>query len=166
MRRPDQLRQVLATAAERDLPVVLLTAGNSASGRAMVAAHSGALAGSGAGWEALTGSYGLHRVFDLAELADTLELFALRTRRWSAPGCGIATVHDSGLERAHAADVAEDVGVPFAPLADETTARLTELLDPGLLATNPLDVWGTGADPRELFSNCLTALADDESVQA
>ena len=81
-----------AAAATRS-PVVLLTAGNSASGRAMVAAHSGALAGSDGGWEALARAYGVHRVSDLAEMADTLELFALRaTRRdghrgaWPSPG--------------------------------------------------------------------------------
>src|SRR5215469_2671582 len=170
MRRPDQLRDVLATAAERDLPVVLLTAGNSASGRAMVAAHSGALAGSGAGWEALVRGYGLHRVTDLAEMADTLELFTLMTsrRRPSLPvheaGHGIATVHDSGLERAHAADLADELGVPFAAIGPATEARLADLLDPGLLPANPLDVWGTGAGTRELFGSCLMALADDESV--
>jgi len=175
IRDPVRLRQVLAQAAERDLPVVILTAGNSASGRAMVAAHSGALAGTGAGWEALTRSYGLHRVGDLAEMADTLELFTLLTKsrapgRSAAPRTpgqnGIATVHDSGLERAHAADVADELGVPFAPLAESTKARLTARLDPGLIAANPLDVWGTGASTRELVSHCLTALADDESVQA
>lgn len=166
IREPARLRQALAQAAERDLPVLLLTAGNSASGRAMVAAHSGALAGSDAGWEALTRGYGLHRVSDVAEMADALELFSLLTRRRPRAGSGIATVHDSGLERAHAADVADELGVPFAPLAESTRARLTELLDAGLVATNPLDVWGTGASTRELFCNCLTILADDESVQA
>lgn len=166
IREPVRLRHVLALAAERDLPVIAFTAGNSATGRAMVAAHSGALAGSDAGWEALTRGYGLHRVSDLAELADTLELFTLLTKRRVTAGSGIAAVHDSGLERAHAVDVADELGVPFAPLGESTTARLTALLDPGLLATNPLDVWGTGADTRELFSHCLKTLADDESVQA
>ena len=173
MRQPDELRNVLARAAERGLPVVLLTAGNSASGRAMVAAHSGALAGSDGGWEALVRYYGIHRVSDLAEMADALELFALRaTRRAGHParatsdGHGIATVHDSGLERAHTADVADEVGVPFAAISDATKAKLEALLDPGLLATNPLDVWGTGAGTRELFAGSLTALAEDESVDA
>jgi acyl-CoA synthetase (NDP forming) len=173
MRQPAELRKVLARAAERDVPVVLLTAGGSESGRAMVAAHSGALAGSDGGWEALVRHYGVHRVSDLAEMADALELFALRvTRRgWRAPGAlsaghGIATVHDSGLERAHTADVADEVGVPFAAISDTTKAKLEELLDPGLLATNPLDVWGTGAETRELFAGSLTALAEDESVDA
>jgi acetate---CoA ligase (ADP-forming) len=173
MRQPDELRKVLTRAAERDVPVVLLTAGRSASGRAMVAAHSGALAGSDGGWEALVRYYGIHRVSDLGEMADTLELFALRaTRRTSRPasiggdGHGIATVHDSGLERAHTADVADEVGVPFASISDATKAKLEELLDPGLLATNPLDVWGTGADTREVFAGSLTALAEDECVDA
>src|SRR6185437_120897 len=105
----------------RDIPVVLLTAGHSASGRAMVAAHSGALAGSDGGWEALARAYGVHRVADLAELADTLELFTLQAatpRRKAAgragPARGLATVHDSGLERAHAADLADELGIPFA----------------------------------------------------
>jgi acyl-CoA synthetase (NDP forming) len=180
MRDPGRLRRVLASAAVRDIPVVLLTVGGSASGRRMVAAHSGALAAADGGWEALARAYGVHRVGDLAELADTVELFAIgrRPRPSGVPGCdrgpdgtvlgppGIATVHDSGLERAHTADLAEELGVPFAPISAATTARLTELLDPGLLATNPLDVWGNGADTRGLFAASLTALADDPRVAA
>jgi acyl-CoA synthetase (NDP forming) len=174
IRQPAGLRLVLATAAERDIPVVLLTAGHSASGRAMVAAHSGALAGTDGGWEALARAYGIHRVGDLAELADTLELFSLRADRRAqaaarhrpGPGRGIATVHDSGLERAHAADMADELRVPYAAISDQTKRRLEGLLDPGLLATNPLDVWGTGASTRELFAGCLTALADDDAVDA
>ncbi|HET7016890.1 MAG TPA: acetate--CoA ligase family protein, partial [Streptosporangiaceae bacterium] len=170
MREPDKLRSVLDVAAERDLPVILLTAGQSESGRAMVAAHSGALAGSGAGWEALVRHYGIHRVSDLAELADTAELFSLLTRSRrlvktdARAGRGIATVHDSGLERAHTADVAEELGVPFAAISVSTKSKLTELLDPGLLPTNPLDVWGTGASTRELFGSCLEVLAQDDST--
>jgi acetate---CoA ligase (ADP-forming) len=171
MRQPDRLRAVLAAAAERDIPVILLTAGGSASGRALVAAHSGALAADDGGWEALARAHGVHRVGDLAELADTLELFAIG-RRAPAPAAsqpaarGIATVHDSGLERAHVADVAEQLGVAFAPIGGNTMSRLGELLDPGLEPGNPLDVWGTGADTRKLFGDSLTALADDPAVAA
>ncbi|MFY9888887.1 MAG: CoA-binding protein, partial [Streptosporangiaceae bacterium] len=70
------LREVLARAAGQDVPVVLLTAGSSVAGQAMVAAHSGALAGSDGAWEAIARAYGVHRVSDLAEFADTLELFS------------------------------------------------------------------------------------------
>ncbi|HTW03310.1 MAG TPA: acetate--CoA ligase family protein [Streptosporangiaceae bacterium] len=168
IREPHRLRSVLGRAAERDIPVVLLTVGRSASGRMMVNAHSGALAADDGGWEALARAYGVHRAGDLAELADTVELFAVgrRAARGRAQGAGIATVHDSGLERAHAADLAEDVGVPFATIGAATKARLAEILDPGLIPANPLDVWGTGADTRDLFCESLIRLAGDPSVGA
>ena len=173
MREPDRLRAALAAAAARDIPVVLLTVGGSAAGRTMVAAHSGALAAGDGGWAALAAAYGVHRVGDLAELADTLELFgAGRRARWPAGGAahgrraGIATVHDSGLERAHTADLADAAGVPFAEIAPATTDLLAGLLDPGLLPTNPLDVWGTGSDTEGLFTGSLTTLAGDPAVAA
>ncbi len=159
------LRSVLADALAADVPVALLSAGISAAGTALVSAHSGALAAADGAWEALAAAYGLHRVRDLAELADTLELFAAGRR--CVPGtAGIATVHDSGLERAHAADLAAGLGVPFAPLAPATTDRLAAALDPGLAAANPLDVWGTGRDTEPLFAECLSALAADPAVAA
>src|SRR5262249_57476430 len=71
-----------------------------------------------------------------------------------------------GLERAHTADLADAAGVPFAEIAPATTDRLTNLLDPGLLPTNPLDVWGTGSDTEGLFTGSLTTLAGDPAVAA
>ena len=79
------LRHVLAVAAARDIPVVMLTVGSSAAGREMVTAHSGALVGADGGWEALARAYGVHRVNDLAELADTIELFAASRGRAPPP---------------------------------------------------------------------------------
>jgi acyl-CoA synthetase (NDP forming) len=182
IREPGRLRGVLATARERRIPVVMLTAGRSAGGRALVSAHSGALATADGGWEALAAAYGVHRVADLAEMADTLELFALTgsTSPRAAPTnhihptdpaspilrTGIATVHDSGLERAHMADVADELGVPFAEISAATTARLATLLDPGLEPANPLDVWGTGSRAGEQLSGALAALAGDPAVHA
>jgi acetate---CoA ligase (ADP-forming) len=204
IREPDRLRAVLAAARQRGIPVVMLTAGRSAGGRALVSAHSGALATADGGWEALAAAYGVHRVGDLAEMSDTLELFALTGTAGpqprpapSRPGSatpsppaatplnpapatpsshnglgspavrtGIATVHDSGLERAHVADVADELGVPFAAISAATVARLAALLDPGLEPANPLDVWGTGARAEEQLSGSLTALAGDPAVRA
>jgi acetate---CoA ligase (ADP-forming) len=161
------LRSVLADAADRDVPVVLLAAGTSAASRSLVAAHSGALAAGDGAWQALASAHGVHRVGDLAELADTLELFCAGRRAPRAGNKpGLATVHDSGFERAHVADVAAAVGVPFGQLTDQTKARLAAVLDPGLEPGNPLDVWGTGRDSEELFTETLSALADDANVGA
>jgi acyl-CoA synthetase (NDP forming) len=169
VRSPARLRAALDRAAARDIPVVLLAVGGTPSGSGLVSAHSGALAGSDAAWEALVEAHGLLRVEDLDEMADLLELLAAGRRvaqhgHGKVARTGIATVHDSGAERVLVADVAHRLGVPFAALAASTTERLAGLLDPGLAPGNPLDVWGRGADTRALFASCLTTLADDAAV--
>jgi acetate---CoA ligase (ADP-forming) len=166
MRNTRLLEQVLADASAANVPVVLLTAGGSAAGRAMVAAHSGALAGTDGAWEALADAYGVHRVADLAELADTVELFAVGrgTRRNGGRPGGIATVHDSGLERAHVADLAGSLGVPFGAIGEATVQRLSAVLDPGLQPENPLDMWGGSVRARWQLTESVVALADDPAV--
>ena len=51
---------------------------------------------------------------------------------------------------------------PIWPI--DTLATIGGMLDDGLAPTNPLDVWGTGADTRNLFGSCLRAMADDPGV--
>jgi acetate---CoA ligase (ADP-forming) len=169
LRAPERVCASLARAAARDVPVVLLAVGGTPVGRSLVEAHSGALAGDDATWEALVEAYGVMRVGDLDEMADTLELLAGGRRAPGRPGTeggGLATVHDSGAERTLVADVAAEEGVPLAALGEGTRARLAALLDPGLEPTNPLDVWGNGARTQELFTACLRAMADDPAVRA
>ncbi|KRE27718.1 acetyl-CoA synthetase [Mycobacterium sp. Soil538] len=156
-----RLRAALVRAADAGVPVIILTIGGSPRGRAMVAAHSGALAGGHAAWQAFCAATGAVHVTDMAEFADTIELFAAGRR---SRGGGIATVHDSGAERALTADLAHDLGVQFAALTSRTTETVAALLDDGLAPTNPLDVWGTGADTRNLFGACLRAVVDDPTV--
>jgi acyl-CoA synthetase (NDP forming) len=163
-----ELRVSLTSAAARDIPVVVLPVGTSERGRSMVAAHSGAVAGGTAAWEALADAFGIHLVADLGELLDTTELFASGRRARPALGrsSGLAAVLDSGAERALLVDVAAAAEVPFAEISAATTDLLTKRLDPGLVATNPLDVWGNGADTEGLFGDVLLALASDPAVQA
>src|SRR6185369_8569547 len=128
-----RLRTALLRAAEQDVPVVILTVGGSPRGRAMVAAHSGALAGEHAAWQAFCAATGAVHVRDMAEFTDTMELFSADRR---SRGGGLATVHDSGAERALVADLAHELGLPFADLADDTLATVGRMLDDGLTPTN------------------------------
>ncbi len=176
LRAPDRLRHALARAEGSGIPVVLLAVGASEAGRAMVQAHSGALAGSDGAWDALCDAYGVLRVHDLHELCDTLELFVSGRRpgragssRPTSSGddqqcAGIAAVLDSGAERALLVDMAAVLDVPFASIGERTRRRLTELLDPGLEVGNPLDVWGSGRESENVFAGSLVALADDDAV--
>jgi len=164
-RNPPHLVAALRRAAAAGIPAVALTVGGSPGGRPLVTAHSGALAGDDACWEALCEATGMVRVRDLAELADCLELLCAG-RLPPGFGLGLATVHDSGAERTLAADLADEVGARFAELGTTTRQRLAALLDPGLEPGNPLDVWGRGAATRELFAGALAAVADDPAVGA
>jgi acyl-CoA synthetase (NDP forming) len=100
----------------------------------------------------------------LDEMADAMELFS--TPRRVHGGSGIASVHDSGGERALFVDIASDEGVPFARISEATVARIQDVLDPGLVAANPLDAWGTGIDADRIFREAFAALSDDPDVAA
>jgi acyl-CoA synthetase (NDP forming) len=157
-RDPRAFRAALTRAANRDVPVIALKVGRSAPAKELVMAHSGALAGEDGAYEALFEAHGVLRVRTLDEMADTLELFAVGRR--AAPG-GLAAIHDSGGERAHLIDVAEDAGVRLAHISETTKAHLASVLEEGLPAVNPLDAWGTGHDADPIFLQCMLALLDD-----
>jgi acyl-CoA synthetase (NDP forming) len=164
VRRPDAFRVALAHAADRDVPVITLKVGRTERSKSMVTAHSGALAGEDGAFEALFDAYGVLRVATLDEMADVMELFSCPRR--VTTGSGIASIHDSGGERALLADVAADLDVPFARISDATTARIQDAIDPGLEAANPLDAWGTGIDSDRIFTECYQALHDDPETAA
>lgn len=155
VRDPQTFTGALAQAAERDVPVVALKVGRSRRGAQLAQAHSGALAGEDAAYEALFEYYGARRVKSPDEMMNTLELLATGAR---PSGRYVSALLDSGGERAMLVDLAETEGVEFAPLDAQTVTQLTQLLDPGLDPVNPLDAWGTGNDYEKIYQNCLLAL--------
>jgi acyl-CoA synthetase (NDP forming) len=163
----EQLRDVAGfsavarEASARDIPIVALKVGSDPRAADLVSAHSGALAGDDGAYEAFFDAYGIHRVRDLCELADTLELFAAPRR--AVPG-GLAAVTDSGGERALLMDLAGEI--ELATPNDITRAELASVLDPGLPPVNPLDAWGTGADSDDVFKKSLHVLHDDPGTGA
>jgi acetate---CoA ligase (ADP-forming) len=163
VRDPQRFRLALETAAGRDVPVVALKVGRTPTSRRLVTAHSGALAGDDAAYEALFDAYGVARVGSLNEMADLLEL--LGSERRAAPG-GLAAILDSGGERAHLVDAAADLEIPLARPSEETLKDVAARLEPGLPAVNPLDAWGTDNDPYNIFVDCSRYLADDPDTAA
>jgi acyl-CoA synthetase (NDP forming) len=163
VRDPERFRLALETAAGRDVPVVALKVGRTPTSRRLVTAHSGALAGDDAAYEALFDAYGVARVGTLNEMADLVELLAAGRR--AAPG-GLAAILDSGGERAHLVDAAADLEIPLARPSEATLRDVAARLEPGLPAVNPLDAWGTDNDPYNIFVDCCRHLADDPDTGA
>ena len=143
--------------------MVILTVGGSPRGRAMVAAHSGALAGEHAAWQAFCDATGAVRVTDLAEFSDTIELFSAGRRAKHA-----ASALRPCMIRVPNGRCSPTWRTSWASSSPtwraDTLATIGGLLDDGLAPTNPLDVWGTGADTRNLFGACLRAMVDDPAV--
>jgi acetate---CoA ligase (ADP-forming) len=151
----------LVKAAAKGIPIVVLKVGRTPESAAMALSHTGAIAGSDAAYDALFDRYGVIRVDDEDELAATLLL--LSHPRKPARG-GLAAMHDSGGERELMVDVNARIGVPFARISAETTARLAARLDPGLPPVNPLDAWGTGANCEASFAELMSALVADRDT--
>jgi acyl-CoA synthetase (NDP forming) len=163
VRDPDGFRSALATAAERDIPVVVLKVGQEEQAKELIVAHSGALAGEDGAYEALFDAYGVLRVQTLDEMADTIELLVAGRR---AAAGGLAAIHDSGGERALLIDAAAATDVPLARIGEPTVARLAAVLEEGLPPVNPLDAWGTGNRAEDIFIECMHALLEDPDTAA
>jgi hypothetical protein len=152
VREPAAFRAALAKAAARAIPVVALKVGRSSVARAMVAAHSGALAGEDGAYQALFDAYGVAQVATLDELADTCALLAGRR---AAPG-GLAAIHDSGGERGPP---------PGRGRAGRGGVRRHLGGDPGPAGRRPRTRpaphqprWtpgGTGNDADQIFATCI-----------
>jgi len=161
VRDPETFIAALAEAADRDVPVVALKTGRSERGARLAKAHTGALSGEDAVYDAIFAEYGVRRVTSVDEMMDTLELFSTGMR----PKTRFASsLLDSGGERALLVDLAEAEGVEFAPIRKETRAALAELIEPGLEPINPLDAWGTGNAAEDIYAECLLALDADPST--
>lgn len=142
--------------------VVLKTGRSELAGRAALA-HTGALTGPDAAYDAIFRQLGIARVSDLDELIETAELLS----RAGPAGAGApAIVSISGGSCGVAADLAEKERLPLAALAPATAERLRAILPPFASVGNPLDLTGAiGQDPA-LLPGALAALAADPQVNA
>jgi acyl-CoA synthetase (NDP forming) len=159
VRDPAGFRAAADKARERGVPVVALKAARTEESKRMAVSHSGALAGDDAAYDAVFERHGVLRVREVDAFMATLQLAT--QPRVMVPG-GLVAITDSGGEREHLTDLADDAGVPFAKISEATSARLAERLDYGLDPVNPLDAWGTGHDYLNIFLDCWRALMADE----
>ena len=162
VREPDLMIQAFKKATRKQIPIVVIKTGKTKRSAELTVSHSGALAGSDECYNAVFSKFGIQRVNDMNELADTLIMFA---QPHSLAEGNLVTIHDSGGERQLILDLAADQDVDFAELDPETILKLEEILDPGLPAVNPLDAWGRGLDDSDqIMADSLTTMLQDPNA--
>jgi len=129
--------QALQEAASRKT-VVLWKVGKSASSARAVVSHTGSLAGSAEIWEGMLRQSGVIEVSGVDELCDVLLALKHLGRK---PGGRLMLSGGGGGLGTYAADLAEEAGLEVPPLAEDSLARLREILNaPGAAVGNPLDI--------------------------
>lgn len=138
-RRPERFAAALAKARDRDVPVVVCKVGRTEESARHVRSHTGAVAGSGAAYDAVFERYGAVAVESVDALMGTALLLS-QGRRVQAGGLGAVT--DSGGLRELLIDRAAERQVSFATLSERSLAALRAALPANLEPSNPLDAAG------------------------
>ena len=161
-RKPQAFLAAAELCAQRRKPIVVLKSGRSQGGRQMAQAHTGALAGSDNIIDAVLRKYGIVRVYDLNEFAETM---AIMHSQKLPQGRGVAAVTTSGGENALLMDLAQDSGVSFPPLAPDAAAMVRKQLYDYAAVTNPLDLTGSGGyTDQHVHAAALDALGSDPNI--
>lgn len=121
-------------------PVVLLKGGRTSQGQRAAASHTGALAGSHAGWEALCWQTGTVLTDTLDEFLDALMAMQCLKPRPSATS-RVVLFGNGGGTSVLGTDAFDRAGFSVGAFADDTLAKLEALgLPAGSSVVNPIDV--------------------------
>ena len=163
IKRPAAFIGACERAADARKPIVMLKIGRSEAARRAALGHTGSLVGSDGVIDAVLRKNGVTRVASVDEMFEALAVF--HTRRLPH-GNGLAAISVSGGAAGLMSDLAADCGVGFAQLADETQAKLREVVPEFGNVGNPLDVTGQGVFQPDLLERSLDLLAADPAVDA
>jgi acyl-CoA synthetase (NDP forming) len=161
IRRPEEFARVARRALAAGKPIVALKIGRSGLASRTAQAHTGALVGDDAVIDAAFRQLGVVRVRSLEDLIITAGLLA---SSGPLPGPRLGVVTPSGGASEIIADRAEDEGLELPAFAEETVARLTEIMPDFGSAANPLDVTGYVVVDRTLLGRALRIVAEDPGI--
>ncbi|HEX7054492.1 MAG TPA: acetate--CoA ligase family protein [Burkholderiales bacterium] len=155
IKHPAALAAAAEAARSRDLPIVALKAGRTASGQRAASSHTGALATEDGVVDAFFERHAIWRAGDPHELVAAAELYARghRPRR-----CRLVFISNSGASCVMAADHAERRALPLARVP---AARLREVLPAFAAVDNPIDVTGALLGNPKLFADVLPIVGEE-----
>ena len=157
-------RALLAAASTvtRRKPVVAIKSGRTVAGAHAAVSHTGAVAGPydrlSAGF-AQAGVVEVRRTDELLHVATTLG-----SQLPGPPKTGVTVLSDGGGQSTLVVDTLQEMEVPLAELAPETSAELRNRLGPAAAVRTPVDVAGAADSDPGAFARALEVLAADPAV--
>ena len=161
IRDPANFISALEEAKIKKIPVVILKVGKTEKSAKMALSHTGALVGNHLVYQGVFNKFGVIEVNDMDEMAATLALFDLN--KVISTG-DLVTVHDSGGERELIVDLCEELDVNFADISAKTKKMIDTQLEPGLVAENPIDIFGTNNNYIERYAKIIEYMANDSNT--
>ncbi|GAB3295158.1 CoA-binding protein [Epidermidibacterium keratini] len=161
IRYPDEFIAVAQAARDAGKPIVALKIGRSAKASRTAQAHTGALVGDDRTVDAVFEQLGILRVASVEDLLTTASLLA---EVGPLPGRRLGVVTPSGGASEIISDRAMDEGLDLVDFAEQTTAKLVEILPDFASANNPLDVTGYVLLDRTLLGRAMEVVVADPGV--
>jgi acyl-CoA synthetase (NDP forming) len=159
VKNPARFTEVLARAARKRKPIIVLKTGISEKSQKVATAHTGSLTGSDSAYSALFKKYGVIRVYDMEELLTTSLLFSTLAKMPEKPS--LAMINLSGGETAISADLAHLKEILMPDFTPGTLQKLREILPDYATPNNPLDMTATLAyDPGRYREVLRTTIGD------
>jgi acyl-CoA synthetase (NDP forming) len=158
---PEMLARAAVYARSRDLPIVAVKAGRSASGQQAASTHTGAMANEDRVVDAFFKKHGIMRVRDPHAQALAAEAYL---KGWRPAGNQLVVISNSGASCVMGADAAEDNGLEMAKLSASTQQAVAKSLPGFATTTNPIDITAALLSNSGLFSEVLPAVAQDPAA--
>jgi acyl-CoA synthetase (NDP forming) len=133
-------------------PLVVLKSGRTPRGKVAAESHTKSLAGADAIYDALFAKYDICRAYNIEEFYDFAKAFAYLK---PARGNRVLFITTSGGSAILATDQAEQEGLDAAPLPSHLVEKVTPLVPPHAIKTNPIDL--TGDATAKMFGDVIQA---------
>ena len=146
---------------ELDKPVLILKPGRTEEAQKAASSHTGALAAQDIVVDKVLNHYGLVRVDDVNELSSFAKVFKLSKR---VKGKNVAILTNSGGLGVMMVDKCKEYGLNIANFKKSTIEKLSEVLPVFASVQNPIDVTAQLLNDKDLLSNTIPILMEDENV--
>jgi acetate---CoA ligase (ADP-forming) len=156
IKTPAKFIAACTLAAERNKPVIMLKIGRSEIAQRSALAHTGSLVGADDVTDAVLRKLGVIRVDTVDDLYEAVAIF--HTRKLPRGG-GVVPVSVSGGAGGLLADLAQEIGVEFPPLPQQTAEALRTIVPEYGNVGNPLDITGQGVFETDMVRAAFDQLA-------